>query len=107
MLLSRLLTFHFVCIGWVFFRAPSIDSVAELFRALVRWEGLPSISAAIVLAIAIGLFGQFFPAIRRTALRERFSRLPLMLQGLTFAVAILLIEALGPQGVAPFIYFQF
>ncbi len=105
--ISQLLTFHFVCIGWVFFRATSVENVAELFKVLGRWESAPSISAAIVLAIGIGLFGQLFPAIRRAALRERFSQLPLMVQGLAFAVAVLLIEALGPQGVAPFIYFQF
>ncbi len=105
--ISRLLTFHFVCLGWIFFRSRTIDAVWEFFRALGRWNASPSISAAVVLAIAIGLLTQLFPPTQRLKLRSRFSRLPVVLQGLAFAAAILLIEVFGPQGVAPFIYFQF
>jgi len=61
----------------------------------------------VLLALGIGLFSQRFPQIRRAELRQRFSHLPLMLQGLAFAAAVLLIEALAPQGIPPFIYFQF
>jgi hypothetical protein len=35
------------------------------------------------------------------------SRLALPAQAALFALAIVLIDALGPSGVAPFIYFQF
>jgi len=105
--ISWLLTFHFVCLGWVLFRAPSLDVAWEFVRALGRWQVGPSISAAVVLAIGIGLFSQIISDKRRAAVRVRFARLPLMAQGLVFALAVLLIEAFGPQGVAPFIYFQF
>ena len=105
--IARVLTFHFVCIGWIFFRAPSMEAVLEFFKALGRWNNVPSISAALLLALGIGLFSQRFPQMRRAELRQRFSRLPLMLQGLAFAAVVLLIEALAPQGIPPFIYFQF
>ncbi len=104
---SWLLTFHFVCFGWVLFRAPSLEGSWEFLRALGRWEVGPSVSAAVVLAIGVGLFSQLFPSRQRAALRGRFAQLPLTAQGLVVALAILLIEALGPQGVPPFIYFQF
>ncbi len=105
--ISRLLTFHFVCVGWVLFRAPSTDAIGELLKALGRWKGVAPISAVVLLAVAAGLLTQFSPPILRARLRHRFSELPLILQGLAFATALLLIEAVGPQGVAPFIYFQF
>ena len=38
---------------------------------------------------------------------RRFSRLPLVAQGVSLALAFFLIEHLRPKGVAPFIYFQF
>ena len=105
--ISRLLTFHFVCVGWVFFRAPSTDAIWELLKALGRWRGMAPMSAVVLFALAVGLLTQICPPILRARLRCRFSELPLILQGLAFATALLLIEALGPQGVAPFIYFQF
>jgi len=36
-----------------------------------------------------------------------FSRLSPVQMGIAMAVALLVIDALGPQGVAPFIYFAF
>ena len=37
----------------------------------------------------------------------RFSRLPIPAQAAVLALALLVIHAMGPEGVAPFIYFQF
>jgi hypothetical protein len=37
----------------------------------------------------------------------RFSRLPVPAQACVLAGALLLVSVLGPEGVAPFIYFQF
>ncbi len=105
---SRLLTFHFVCLGWVFFRANSFDSGLELLRALARpWSSGPWFSAAVVAALGAGLFGQAVPVAVWQRVRARFTALPLLAQGVAFAAAVLLIEVLGPSGVAPFIYFQF
>jgi len=36
-----------------------------------------------------------------------FSRLSPVQMGVAMAIGLLLIDALGPQGVAPFIYFAF
>ncbi|MBI5542861.1 MAG: MBOAT family protein [Deltaproteobacteria bacterium] len=106
--LARVLTFHFVCLGWVLFRAPSLEGAAELLGSLFQpWQAGPWLTAAALLAIALGILGPDFPSRARGVLRLRFSRLPLSVQGLAFALAVLAIEAAGPQGVAPFIYFQF
>jgi alginate O-acetyltransferase complex protein AlgI len=105
---ARLLTFHFVCLGWVFFRASSLESAFALLRALARpWTTGPWLSAALGLALVVGLFGQALPLAARERIRARFSTLPMVAQGAAFAAAVLFIEVLGPSGVAPFIYFQF
>ncbi len=36
-----------------------------------------------------------------------FARLAPAAQGATLALTLLVVDALGPRGVAPFIYFQF
>ena len=105
---ARLITFHFVCLGWVFFRASSFDAGLELLCALARpWTLGPWLSVALVAALGAGLFGQAVPMAVWERARTRFSALPLSAQGVAFAAAVLVIEVLGPSGVAPFIYFQF
>lgn len=106
--LARVLTFHFVCLGWVLFRAPSLEAAGELLAAIARpWTAGAWLSAAAAMAVALGILGQAVAPEVRARLRARFARWPLVAQGLAFALAVLLVEALGPQGVAPFIYFQF
>jgi D-alanyl-lipoteichoic acid acyltransferase DltB (MBOAT superfamily) len=104
---GRFLTFHFVCIGWIFFRSSSIEAAWELFKALGRWKTTPPLSAAVVLALGLALLTQLLPALQRATARQKFSRLPLLIQGFAFAAVVFLIEAFAPEGVAPFIYFQF
>jgi hypothetical protein len=72
-----------------------------------RWNLAPGLSFALVVVLGVGLLGQAVPSAFSAQVRSRFSRLPLVAQGLLFACMILLIEVVGPQGVAPFIYFQF
>ena len=38
---------------------------------------------------------------------ERFGRLPVAGQAIVLALALTLTNAIGPEGVAPFIYFRF
>ncbi|MBI3184887.1 MAG: MBOAT family protein [Myxococcales bacterium] len=101
------LTFHFVCLGWVLFRAPSLEAAGELLASLGgSWDG-GSVSLAVALAVVVGVGGQAVPLAFRARLRVAFARMPLAIQGLALALAVLLIEAAGPKGIAPFIYFQF
>ncbi len=37
----------------------------------------------------------------------RFSRLPIVAQAAVLGAALMLANAMGPQGVAPFIYYRF
>ena len=105
---ATILTFHFVCLGWVLFRAPSLDSALELLAALFHpWTVGPWLSAATLIAIGLGVFGPLFPSRLRLGLRTRLAQLPLPVQGLALALVVLAIEAAGPKGVSPFIYFQF
>jgi len=105
---ATLLTFHFVCLGWVFFRAPSLEGALGVLGALREpWTVGPWLTPAVVLAVALGTLGQWTPEAARRAARGLLERLPVPVQGVAFALAVLVIEVLGPSGIAPFIYFQF
>jgi hypothetical protein len=61
----------------------------------------------VLLAIFVGMIGQFIPHRIGDALEYRASQLPPIVMAVGIGVFLLVINLLGPQGVAPFIYFDF
>jgi D-alanyl-lipoteichoic acid acyltransferase DltB (MBOAT superfamily) len=107
--LGRILTFHVVCFGWIFFRADSFGRAGDvLARLFTAWgHASPLVTTSVVLAILVGILGQYIrPGAIGVALRG-FQRLPVPAQATGFGAALVLINTLGPEGVAPFIYFRF
>jgi D-alanyl-lipoteichoic acid acyltransferase DltB (MBOAT superfamily) len=107
--LQRLATFHLVCLGWVFFRADSIDTAMSLLGRLVTGWTTPTelVTPLVLLAIGVGVGAQYLPSAPAEALKDLAARVRPVPLGLAVASALFLITTLGPQGVAPFIYFQF
>jgi hypothetical protein len=60
-----------------------------------------------VLAILVGLVGQYVRPTAVASLVAGFQRLPVLAQAGCVGVALAVINTLGPTGVAPFIYFRF
>jgi alginate O-acetyltransferase complex protein AlgI len=108
-LLQRVATFHFVCLGWVFFRAESFGvAFGVLSRLVVGWTLGPTlVTPVLMLVIAGSLLMQYLPHHPAQHLQVAFSRLRPWAQGVGVALGLAAITTLGPQGVAPFIYFQF
>jgi alginate O-acetyltransferase complex protein AlgI len=106
---ARLLTFHFVCFAWIFFRADSFAAAWEMIEGLFTGWGEPSplVTSGVLLAIAVGIGSQYLPARVPRLVMARFSRLPVLGQATVLALALMLTSVMGPEGVAPFIYFQF
>ena len=61
----------------------------------------------VVLTLMLGLLGQYQPRRWRKGLEGELGRWPSVLRGAALAAALIVIELLGPSGIAPFIYFQF
>jgi hypothetical protein len=60
-----------------------------------------------VALIVLGLAGQFTPDALFDRAALAFARVPSWGLGAMAGVVVALINALGPEGVAPFIYFRF
>ena len=106
--LARLLTFHVVCLAWIFFRADSVGTALTVLGRLVTGGGpAPLLTLPVLLAVAGGIAVQYLPAGVVGQLAARFSRLAPALQGTAVAAALVGIGVLGPQGVSPFIYYRF
>jgi len=106
---ARILTFHFVCFAWIFFRSDSFGSAWDMIEGLFTGWGEPSplVRSGVLLAIAVGIGSQYLPARLPRVVMARFSRLPVLAQATVLALALMVTSVLGPEGVAPFIYFQF
>ncbi|GAA1997721.1 MBOAT family O-acyltransferase [Catenulispora subtropica] len=106
---ARLLTFHVVCLAWVFFRAPDLSTAfAVLGRLSASGPATGVLTPTVVLLIAAALAAQWIPRGVGAYLRTAFVRLPVYAQGVSFGVLLLVIAAAGGgRGVAPFIYFRF
>ena len=104
----RLLTFHAVCLAWVFFRADSLGNALDVLSRIVTARGpAPLVTPAVLVAVGAGLAVHWVPRDAGPRLVSTLSRLAPAVQGAAAAAALLLIGALGPQGVAPFIYYRF
>ena len=106
---GRVLTFHVVCFGWIFFRADSFGRAGDvLARLFTAWgQASPLVTTSVVLAILVGILGQYVRPGAIGATLRGFERLPVLAQATVFAVSLVAINTLGPEGVAPFIYFRF
>jgi alginate O-acetyltransferase complex protein AlgI len=107
-LLAGLLTFHFVCFTWIFFRAATLPNALQILRGLgsltfsVANVTLPVALVLLAAAILHSLPPGWFD--RATAFS---ARAPFWVQGLAMAALILLIQTLAGRGSAPFVYGNF
>src|ERR671937_2049575 len=59
---QRIVTFHVVCLGWVFFRADSFGTaMTVLGRVFTAWGSAPLVTPLVLLALAVGLGAQLLP----------------------------------------------
>jgi len=105
--LRTVVTFHFVCLCWIFFRAESFSMALEFFAPTANARAASVCQPTLVLLMVSGLAVQFAPPAWETRLVAWLSAQRPLVLGLGLGVALALITLLGPPGVAPFIYFQF
>ena len=106
--LGIILTFHIVTLGWIFFRSDSFASATQFLAGIAAGDWSGTILTPLGLALIVfGTALHAFPphAVQLTAIKVR--RLSALWVGLATGVAILVVDAMRPEGVAPFIYYQF
>lgn len=105
---ARVATFHVVCLGWVFFASESLGQAGVLLRGLRHgWGVSPDVPALLAPLLVLVLLAQLLPERATARARSGFASAGWALQGAGLAAALLLVDALGPEGVAPFLYYRF
>lgn len=101
-------TFSFVTLSWIVFRAPTLTAVGDWFRGLLNFT-VP-VSRLSVLTISLLLAGLSFQAIPESARNKGYSlwiMAPMPVKSLLVAGSLILLGIVSMSGIAPFIYFQF
>ncbi|MDR3376484.1 MAG: MBOAT family protein [Ancalomicrobiaceae bacterium] len=102
------LTFHFVCVAWVFFRAGTLDDALAYLTTLVSMTGGAStLTPFVALVLAAAALTHLVPAHLYVALGAAYERLGWTGKILVPAAVIYGVVLVAPLGVPPFIYFQF
>nr|MBP7472633.1 MBOAT family protein [Prevotella sp.] len=108
-----ILTFHFVCFCWVFFRNTSFESSWLMFRQIFcdfRLSLLPQLIMGYKAVFALILLGytiHYIPDSWQTALQQRVIRMPLIVQALLIVTVTYIVIQVKSSDIQPFIYFQF
>ncbi len=107
-LIGWFITFNYVCIGWVFFRASDFGVVKTIFETLYigNWDTMPGIGLVFLLAIPFVLDSIMGTKAMKSVGPRVLSQNHLWIATASFAIVIL-IMIISPPTEAPFIYFQF
>jgi D-alanyl-lipoteichoic acid acyltransferase DltB (MBOAT superfamily) len=106
--LATLLTFHFVCFTWIFFRASSLENALGILRGLgsLTWSTAnltPLVMGVLLLAALL----HSLPTGWFDLSAAWVSRAPFWVQGLAMAGLVILIQTVAGRGSAPFVYGNF
>lgn len=105
--LKLILTIHLVCFSWIFFRSPTFAGSWEMLKQFGQWSAPELLGPTVILSIGVGYALQVCDGNRLAKLWNSVSLWPAWVKAAAAAAVLTIILALGPQGVAPFIYFQF
>jgi alginate O-acetyltransferase complex protein AlgI len=104
-LVRGLVTFHLVCLTWVFFRAPSATQAFDMLRGMVTLRSGQTITATPVLVLVALVAAQVVR--QQVKLLPLLEQRPTMGRWLAYAALAVVVIALAGGRSPEFIYFQF
>jgi D-alanyl-lipoteichoic acid acyltransferase DltB (MBOAT superfamily) len=106
--LAAFWTFQFVCLGWVFFRAPDLATATLILQQIATFTlSAGNLSNVLLLIFAFAALGHYWPQKSYSQAQEWFGRAPIPAQALLLALLAYGIAYVASTGSAPFVYSQF
>jgi D-alanyl-lipoteichoic acid acyltransferase DltB (MBOAT superfamily) len=107
-LLPTFLTFQFVCLAWVFFRAPTFAHATLLLGRIAKGTtSVANVSPRVALVLATGFALHLVPDGWQGRAREAFVKLPAPAMGVLLALAAYVLHLAAGARAEPFVYGQF
>lgn len=105
---GRALTFVFVCIAWVFFRAETLDgALAVLAHVGTLSVGAANINPGLWVTLLVAVAAHYVPDKLYGEALEKWENLPAVAQATALAVLVFTVQYVASTGSAPFIYQKF
>jgi hypothetical protein len=106
--LKGLLTFHFVLLGWIFFRAANLATAWDVFAQIGSGTvSFLNITPGFLLVAAIAAGAHYLPKRWYDWSVLLYSRSPFYAQAAAMALLVVAIQYVGATGAVPFIYNRF
>lgn len=108
-----LITFHFVCFCWIFFRAADLETVSAMISQILfafSAQLLPQLVSGypmVMLMMASGYALHFLPESTEKWAEQKAIRIPIAGKVIILTLMIILVIQTKSADIQPFIYFQF
>ncbi|MGP8214304.1 MAG: MBOAT family O-acyltransferase [Bacteroidia bacterium] len=107
------ITFHFVCLGWIFFRAKTFalarQVIYQVFYRMnfsIAWQWINGYELVFILML-IGYITHFVPKSAHSLAERALAYSPVLVKSLIIVLAVWLVAQVKSSDIQPFIYFQF
>lgn len=111
--LGVIVTFHFVCFCWIFFRSPDfanawliLSRIFTVFNGAIFWQWLVEYRIVAILLLT-GYIFHWMPDSFELGFEKVLRKTPLVFQSLILAFVIWVLFQARSADIQPFIYFQF
>ncbi|MFH0735729.1 MAG: MBOAT family O-acyltransferase [bacterium] len=106
-------TFHIVCLAWIFFRANNFQSAIDMinqilffFNGQVFFQFVTAYPEVLFLMV-VGFIFHFMPVSTELKAEELITKLPLVGKAVVILLVVWLVIQVKSADIRPFIYFQF
>ncbi len=105
---SIFLTFQFVCVTWIFFRATTFEGAMAVIGRIAELQwGTTNIAPMVGAVLLVGYLAHWSPVRWKEELKKLFVTAPVVVQAIFVALIVLFLRQVATSDVVPFLYFQF
>ncbi len=103
-----LATFHFVLVGWIFFRAANLGTARDIFAQIgSRTIAFGNVTRGFVLVLIVAAYAHYLPKRWYDRSLELYCESPFYAQAAAMALVVIAIQYIAATGAVPFIYNRF
>jgi D-alanyl-lipoteichoic acid acyltransferase DltB (MBOAT superfamily) len=106
-LMGTVVTFYWVNLAWIFFRAGTLEQSLDMAKTYLTWQSVGTETLPIPVWPILGALGLIHWLSNRVDANEEFTKLSPNTFALAFGAMAAVALAFVPLGYRPFIYFQF
>ena len=101
-------TFLYVLLGWVFFRAESLEAARTVLAQIATGTvGFGNISTGFAVVLGVAIVAHYWPKEWYARIQQGFAAAPVAVQAVVLAGLVACIQYVGATGSAPFVYQRF